>query len=963
MKDFRIAGNKTHFVILCAFLICLVCSSCTADARLVEDTPEIQNTPTFANTPTRTIEPEVEATATAAPDAKLELIKNASETISSFAIYDDFAGPFDQSKWLITESNSPNSFSYTVADGILAVNFDDRIYQNVEKTVLEVNPEAFNEELNGVSVVFAPTEIRETSHYGVQIGLTDGETHWTYACDRPLDFPDMTCELDLAPLNKTVKRSEMMNIDPYSDIKIDLEWLPEEGLLLTFVNNQLYDYYELPVNGRLSIEEAGLYAKRGTKSDGGDLFFKDFRLGVYQQTDLALPDDLLANHEEVYQYTDHGIDFFLWDDFNSPLFENSIDRVHWDQGFHHTYLNPDIFRYRNGTLHQEDGRLVIEDEYKGTLTPLANDRSIRAIQLDLVSGEEGLPGSNLLMNLFIAQRPLPGKLTGEVVMQFRCSLWTNVNGYKSAFCELSRQAIEAPIGIIEPFTLPKLDVNNISMSFNDSIAAFELRVNDVLVGQIPILAQDRSIINDMNFSSAIFLDQGSMNNRLVIDNFMVGYKSEEPDAEPEPAAHEIVALLPHSDLYLYDDFEDASYDGFWNFEKWPFSYTDTIGGIRQENGKLVFGKPAEQGLNTTLSLGLMQPMITPDYDLNAIRLEIAPCEDQAGERTILRLSVSQRLEDYKITEVKKECEHCNFVGLTCGVEFLEDHEELWCQRQRQHPFMSEFPSVQIINIPDLDNSQSHFLSLELDREARTYYVYLDDQMLVSYLVPYQYDLGAQVFSIGTMYDSSAPSVVAHVENVFLGKAAEHPELAEVYQLDRYSAINNIAVGEEVISLPSGTETNYSIDANFPHAFKLSETNSISMTLAPVDTPPQGWNTALVLTSENNNNFRFGCMTDYQTVSDAMLQCDLFDMEGPDSQATLFSDQISFDPNQAHTLSMTIDQDKGVIHVLLDRQAVFDVDAQKPAGYLNETLFSFNFYVTQNDVSDDDFVMKLTDLRY
>ncbi len=955
MKQNKHWGKSFVVVVLTLFIFSFFATSCTTGNAITTPTPKIGQPSASSPTLIETIIPTNTPTPGATTYPKLELIRNASESISNFEIYDDFSGPFDESKWIVTASNTPNSFTYSTQNGNLAVHLGNRLFKNVETLFLEVNPDSFNDDTNGISLYFPPTIVREQSHYGVIINVTDTQNHWIYKFDWSLSYPNIIGELSDANSNAIIHTSNYAFSSQYSlkeTLKLELEIIPETGLLMAFIDNQLFDYVQLPIANKLTIEGGGIFVKRGALSDGGDLLLSEFRIGTYQKTGLTLPDDLLLSQERAYQYTDRGIDYYLFDDFENSSIDGKLDRSRWSLDFFTCYEFPDLCSQERGETYQKDGQLILLGNYN-TVTLKARDHNLRAIQFDIIGNNETLPNSVTIFRYIVAQQPAVARRDmGEEVFQFFCEVKIEESGSGVIECHYKDGEF---IGL---GALNLNGKNTINMAYNDALAAFELRVNGFLLGQIQLTDRDQSLFNDL-YSSFLMEEYWDINSQqIVLDNFLVGYKSDEPWTEPKVDSPEIIGSLPHSDLFLYDDFENVEFDGSWNIEKWPKSSLSDNNGLWQQDGRLISSPNPPAGVITTTRLDSYKPLIDQNEQVNAIQLEIAPYEKETGNHSVITLVASQLLKNYAMVEGQYICDGCSILQFGCSMHFFEDHEELNCGPMKQTYNLSQ-PMNNIIQLSNIEPSQTHFLSLELDRVSRTYFVYLDDQMITSYYVPSEFLLGQQTFLITPYYPTGEDAIVARVENVFLGQDANHLDLVEEWKTDQHTPVNNLALGEENIALPSVNEATFMLQTDLPNQFTLSEFNSISYTLEPFEEPPLGWSTNLIFSTVGEDGIRFGCMVMYEAEDNSRIHCDLFANDNPEP---VYSEEIPFDPSVPHKIGMNIDPKTNKIRLIWDGELTFEVDTLKPADYLQTHTFRFDIHATMLNPQAGDFSLKFKDLQ-
>lgn len=964
---------------LIVIFIMLVLSGCSGNSEISPTQAASVTSSVITSVNTSIPLPTETSTTLPEPTSTPDPVLTASESISVFKPYDDFSGPFNRQKWNITEPDEDNPFSYEMKDGLLLVHMNGDQFGPDRFAHLDVDTNLINENTNGVSVVLPPNDhLDASSPYGLRVNFTDQKSHWTYQCYKLTQAVRFYCGLEDAISGAELYNMQEIQISRYTEIKLQIEWIRESGLILTFLNNQLIDSYTIKAGNPLEVEKIGMFVHRADSYADGDLVFSNFRIGTYQGTNLVLPDALQSTVEKTYQFSNHGIDYYLYDDFNHPLYENYIDLNRWYIG-----IDQDGRELigQNTFFGQRDGRLDIQGTF--LINAIARDwnPSVRGLQVDVISGDESLPGSGAY--LFLTGRiPNANSQFGDYVFSNECKVEFTEKFRGRVWCHYLEGYSQTEIEGFGDSPLYRSDTNTVDISYNDTLGTFELRVNGNLAGQSYVKENHKAIIEKYGLTAEIYL-ANEENNRIVLDNYLIGTKSDTSSEPSEPVFSKVDAVLPHSDLYLYDDFEDAQFDGAWDVGKWLGNYdiNDDVG-MHQENGTLVHGKLPGKNQTNAWNLRFRQFSDIPDLDINAMQIEIAPYHPQPDSLITINIFAAQLDENSGMPGMKnRQSMNGNPVQFNCGVTFMDYQEALVCRSQTRQNGSQLFDSIEIPGSSiDLNPEYSHMIAVELDRESRVYSVYLDSTLLVTYEVPPEYPLGVQDFYIQSGGNLDNQNTVAQIENIWIGTTATHPELLMKNYVDGVKSdndtatenpempnVNNVELigldggtieNKNILVLPEGATDHHVIRTNMQNGFKLSDINSASITYQPMDISLSGWTTIMAFYS-SDNSYQINCNIQYDGNNAAFYCKEQNDGNSPEAYST---EEIQIDPELPHQVSMVVDPETNLLHVLLDQKNMFDIDTQRPPTFFKENTFNYLFLVYNHDASGREFRMKVSDIQ-
>ena len=947
--------------------------------------PAQSQTPASAAIPTAapTITPSPTITPTPNP------LLNAVEQISLFSTYDDFTGPFDPTRWDIEEPDENNPFNYSTENGSLTVHMDPDQF-GYTQTTINVPPAALSGDINGVSVVLPSNEETDgQTPHGLRVGLTNGKNQWTYTCTYHLDSSNFSCELEDAASHATLYRMHNISVSQYLDLVVQVAWIPETGLLLTFLNGQLADYQTLTVVEPISAEKAGLFVSRDVAYASGIIVFSNFRIGTYQETDLNLPDDLLPHWENQYLLSSNNIDFYLYDDFDQPLYDGYIDlrrwKLHYDEERKSIADNKTVFG-------QQDGRLIFEGSTDVILVPIQSDDNVQGMQVDFIPQDKKFTDSLLVMSLTIRQ-PASGDGYGQLIYEYACRIESKHGENKGIFCGFYGSGDNDTYYVSSSMPINTEETITANLSYDDTTGSFMLFLNEFLVDKIQVEDRYRQVIEQQGIIPWMQINQ-NQNGRTVLDNFAVGIKSDTVSDMPAASTGDVVAILPHSDLYLFDDFEDRQFDGSWQIANWDSNLDNKAnGGLYQMDGRLLVGEfpQTAHGAWQLYTKGYYKIL---DQNTNAVQIEFGPQPNAYNEHIGFILGINaEKFNQYLISRVptRDDLEHN---GVSCGVNYLGAKAFVECGVCFESLGCVDYNSTPILDKVAIDPFSNHILAIEYDQSTNTYSVYLDRQRIT------EFQSSANPFTrhVFLMQGGGNGDMGAsvYIDNVLLGVPAEHPDAlslpeeplqplgldselrfmqtVETSPYTRFFSPYDVNLGinsshsgwnfegdyearqDNLLVIREDSIDHHVLLPKFPgDTFTLSQINAASITLEPVDSPSYGWQTELALNSERGT-FHFRCYLHYET-QDSHFACQGYD---EDRGRGYQSEHIAIDPGIQHQFSFEVEPETYIFHVLLDGTYVFDVDVTEYADLLPESRYQL--YIVNEDLegSGVDYQMRIID---
>ncbi|MBI9049028.1 MAG: hypothetical protein JEZ00_06405 [Anaerolineaceae bacterium] len=937
----------------------------TAPISVEEEPQQVVNIET--PTPTATI------VATSTPTNTPDPILNASEMISVFETYDDFEGPFDEEKWVIQQQENNNPFSYSADDGKLQIHSDGEQFGYAE-LYLHVMPTNLSKDLNGVSVVFSPSLTPNgSSPYGILISLTDGDAKWAYRCYTIYSANRLYCEMEDANSGVRLFTMESVTISSLQAAKLKIEWIPHSGLLLTFLNNQLVDSQQLDITGSMWAEDVALYVYRGASYASGEILFQDFRLGEFQETVFNLPDDLLPEIEQTFLYTKDGIDYYLYDDFDSALYDNGIDFRRWklyieDQG--HSTQTEEPF------MGQQNGQFVLIGKGNVSIDIKNPQKDLSAFQVELLPQEVDRKSGSIFLSLPVWNSPRSeGK--GKVLLSYVCNtnfeegpdeiMWCTYAGENDQFIYSS---------FVMP--IPEDELQQIRLQYNKSLGEFQAYINNQLVDQIEVQKEHQNIIDQYGFAPSILAFQSEGNN-IAFDNIVIGKASaSDTDIQSEPVEMtEPDDMLPHSDLYLYDDFEDENADFAWQSHLWgSFITEDESAVIYQNNGALLISDFLQDGYpsgqlhsNLFTEVHGQQP--------NAMKIEFQADENDFPYSRGFGLTMFILNKEINVNEEIYGAK-VNLGELICRIGYVEKAIGGECSVCFEFAGCRFFKMQQLFDLT-ADVHGLHSIAVEHDVESSKYYMYFDDELYDVYDSPSDFSL-PHIFTISPTHGEETRGTV-RIENVWLGIPAQHPEVLKINEESDLSLEDNNSMDTtqaeisqpemglqlsidggsvedgSILFLPKGTQDHRVIYSYLPENNLLAEVNMAGITLSPVEIAPNGWDTYVVF-SDTGGQYQLICITRYNGES-SYFQCNDTINDTPNG---FQSEEISIDPEQAHRVVIEVDPETYNLHVWLDEENVFDVDSRQPRQFFEENRFNFRFMVFNAESTAQDFRMRVEDIE-
>jgi hypothetical protein len=976
-----ISIKPSRFLPLLACLLVLVITGCqpqetiapestvTASAALPSPTnsPEPQPTQTKAITPTPTSTPDP--------------ILTAAEDISLFSVYDDFLGPFDAGKWSI-EHYQIHPFTYTAEEGVFSVDIDPGLYGPETGIDFNIQSEALAQGMNGLSVSILPAEAAGGEVvYGPKIILTDGHTRWSYHCDIFNNGRDVRLDFNLDNLSTGAQEYHLgtVMLFPYQEYKIQMEWIPESGLLLTFLNGQLLDSFTLDGEAPIEMENAGINVYRISAYGRGTFKFSDFRLGTYHATSLDLPDDLIVQREAPLVQTTNAIDYYLYDDFQHPLFDNFMDLHHWEVYAtlpEKTDENEEDEEHSESNPHfgQQQGQFIAEGPIDMSMAPIQGQEGLRAIQVNVVPEDGQIEDGILIFQLGVRTAQTSIMDDSGLLFEYFCSL----NFHEGQNDDLACHYLigNEPVYLSESIPVRDNETITFRLAYDELKERFQASINDIVVDAVPVAEGESQQIQTYGLTPLVIIYTGE-GEQLVLDDFAVGLKNENPTPEPTPTAAPVEGILPHSDLYLYDDFENDVFDMTWNPGLWSGIKSENNRGFYQQDGDLKIGVIPED------AQGLMKiytnPYRNPSLDqANAIQIEIDAVEENVpgivGMEAIIA-GVGENLGR-------------NGNEFSCNLSYVKDRAFLICQA-----FLGgEEPSFSSGTLR-IDPTDGHLLAVEFDRSSHIFYVYLDGVFVLPYQAPAT-AFDSYIFDLQSQAETDSSDVV-RVENVWIGQPADHPEamqnpetpfeifdpfttepdrtIVETTPYTQFFSPYNVNLGfghdddgwwvsealekrtDNLLIVSKEQEDWVMLWPKVADVAPIDEVNAAAVTFSPVDDPPKGWEIHLNFIN-SGGPYELQAMVTFQPDGTTAFY---YHQSGYENVAEdYYSPEILIDPSLPHRVSIEVDPQTYLIYISLDGEYVFEVDSHRPSSFFALKRFNFSLDICPTDSPGEDFTLRL-----
>ena len=962
---------------LLACLLLLLIAGCQSQEAIP---PESTGTP-GSTLPNLTNTPEQQPTQTPiqTPTSIPDPILTAPEDISLFSTYDDFSGPFDVDKWII-EHYEVHPFSYSAEDGVFSVVIDPNLYGPDNGIDFYVDPTTLATDTNGLSVSLLPAEEAGGEiFYGPNVTMTDGQSQWSYSCDIFTNGNDTRLDCNLENLYSGAHEYHLgtVMLFPYQEYTIHIEWIPESGLLLTFLNGQLLDSFTISAEAPIEMESAGLHLYRITAYGRGIIKFSDFRLGTYQATSLALPEDLIVQHESPLVQTTNIIDYHLYDDFQYPLFDDFIDLQHWEvyAGLPEGSEKPEKDSASLPRFGQQEGQLILEGPIEVFMAPAQKQEGLQAIQVDVVPEDGHIEDGILIFQLGVRTAQTSIMDDSGLLFEYFCSL----NFYEDQNDDLSCHYLigNQPVYLSESIPLRDNQPITFRLAYNENKEAFQTTINDMVVDAVPVAERESQWIQTYGLTALTIIYTGE-GERLALDDFVIGIKKENPTPEPTPTPAIIESALPHSDLYLFDDFENKDFDLLWNYQLWSGIKAENNRGLYQQDGTLKIGVIPEdiQGLRKIYTNSYRNPSLE---QANAIQIEIDAIEEYVPG--IVGMEV--------ITAGIDENHGRNGREFSCNIAYLKDRAFLICQA-----FLGEEKPSFSSGALRIDPTGNHLLAVEFDKPSHTFYVYLDEIFVLSYEAPAS-AFDSYIFDLQSQAETDYKDVV-RVENVWIGQPADHPDAMQIPEIpfevfdpfttepDRtivettpytnfFSPYNvNLGFGHEDDGwwVPGGLESRIDnilvvskeqedwvmLWPKVADVATINEVNAAAITFSPVDEPPKAWEIHLTLIN-SGGPFNLTVFVTFQP--DGTTEFYYFRSEVKNVTENYYSPGIRIDPNLPHRISIEVDPQTYLIHISLDGEYVFEVDTHLPSSFFLSERFNYFLEICPTDANrEKDFILRL-----
>lgn len=533
MKHFL---DKNIGLTLLVFVLCIGFSACTPSViestsdqlfsteSVNQDTAapieEVTMSPTSLPSPTITQEiiPTQTMLLTFTPEPTPDPMVEAAELISAFEIYDAFSDPFDPSQWENFDDQPPGLFSFRNQYGVLAAEMDPEVYGYVG-FFLQIPQANLTSELYGISVdIPIPSDTLPHSLAGIRIALTDGNATTYFQCGivyEPSGGSYLCGVYDLHQ-EQVTRRLANIFVSINEAHRLQIEWLPDSGLVLFFLNGRLISYVEMDHRAPVYLEKAGLFCDRWFPYAGGTRRFSNLRLGAIQQTSLNIPDDLLPKEPlSTDIYAENGLQYRLVSDFDEVVLDGVYDFEKWsiipEQSFvpnKEEAPNLMTFTQKNGMM-QFSGHGGVD--FSMALTPAA----LRAVKMDIIPLGDEMTNGQVMFQLYV-----PG--VESLPVEYICLLefYQEKSDVISCFSVASSGEL---LGGSEYLPLPEGKPFNLEMRYEDSSSDLVAVLNDEEIHRIQVLPNQSQILGTRMFEFNLLI--GNLDfTTLGIDNFIVGVK-------------------------------------------------------------------------------------------------------------------------------------------------------------------------------------------------------------------------------------------------------------------------------------------------------------------------------------------------------------------------------------------------------------------------------------------------------
>lgn len=747
--------------LLLANLLCLLCLLCLAacgqtPAQQISETARLTPQPTPSQSPlaveSPTPNPPLTPQPTATPRPTENPLSHASEIISKFTLINDFSQPFNPADWTMEDPETDDTFAYATRYGILQVKMNGEIFGTTNR-FMALNNDLFTDQVNGISIdlPYSDSSIKR-SYAGVFAEVNDGKVSTLLRCglERVNISARYVCDIFDREKNSVFRQTASMDVPVSRAYRVEIEWQPDTGLALFFLDDHLMSSYALTAGGPVQVKSAGLFIERTNPYDDGTWKFANLRLGSYQPSVLNLPDDLIPQRSDKLQNSTNAIDYYLLDDFNDPLNDGFLDMAKWN-----TMLRYDENTPISGSMlfMQNDGALSFQGTGEIQIDPKDPPGNLRAIQADV------LPPSGTVDKETVSFTLMVDKFNFQY-LRYTCNLGYSNQQFGNLECmflendeKFLHLTESIPVRVDEPVT--------INLSYNEPGQILETRINGLVVDQAAITNEQKTLIKDMGIQANLVVRGVNDLSFVRLDNCLYGVKKSKIDPLPTATRAPVIALLPHSELYLYDDFEDQDYDGLWDFSRWSGIKADIHGGFFQRDGALItkyipVGEIGAWKVNASQYTGIT-------YDqANAIQVTVnrgQPTYNSSVTVIIMFAGSGQGV-------------HLNRNGgvFSCSMNYDQDKAFMECGCSLPNDNCMDYH----VGPLDMDPSLPHQAAIEWNPLSGTFYAYLDGVLVTSF--DRFGHLGTFVFDLQAQSDNPESIDEVRLEEVLIGRYAEHPEV-------------------------------------------------------------------------------------------------------------------------------------------------------------------------------------------
>jgi hypothetical protein len=460
-----------------------------------------------------------------------------------------------------------------------------------------------------------------------------------------------------------------------------------------------------------------------------------------------------------------GLDFVLYDAFDSNSSLNDLDAARWQITLEG---DPDSLAQDQPVYHGiQDDTLVIEGGTNVDLALAAAGQDLRALQIDLLPQTQDRSSGVIFF-----QMPVVSATEDEdqTLLSYYCNTNYIEGPDEVMWCVYTNEADQVLYqSFVSP--IPEDESQRLRMVYRDQLGVFQTYLNGILVDEVEVLEQHRQAIEQYGFAPSILIQQVP-GQRIAFDNAVVARVGEGAESTgPEPSDPD--ALLAHSDLILYDDFENPANDLRWNSQLWGGFIGDEQTGIYQNDGALLIAETPDAGYSSGM---LYQQHFANPAGPNPNAIKLTFQADPADRPLNRGINLNLFLADNNLAKGEETIgAKIGDGALQCRVWYLEDAIGMECAA------CFGFNGCQLYDLQPVfrqsaNPHDSHSMALERDQASAKFYAYFDDELMFTLDTPADFD-EPFLFALQTV-SGDDPQGKVRIEEVWLGQPAQHPELAQ-----------------------------------------------------------------------------------------------------------------------------------------------------------------------------------------